>query len=179
MALWSLSPAPRTRTSLAEAAVGILEAVAIAATSYAEHRKSIKPAALLNGYLLLSVVLGIAPARTYWLRPGLRGGVAGAYTASLAVKALLLVLEEAPKKRLVADDGKDAAPETVAGVVSRGVFWWLNSLLFTGARALLGVDDIGTIQRKFDSRRLLGQLEQVWDRGEDLMPRLQHQAGFN
>lgn len=117
---------------------------------------------LLNLYLLLSIVLDLASARTFFLRPGL-GAIAGVYVASLAVKAILLALEESPKKLVLKE--KHTATETAAGIISRGIFWWLNSLLLVGAKALLVVEDIGTIEEKFESVRLLDQLERVWDNG--------------
>lgn len=135
-----------------------------------EHYKSIKPSILLNLYLLLSIVLDIAAARTYFLRPGFEA-IGGVFVASLAVKAILLALEESPKKLVLKE--KDTADETAAGIVSRGIFWWLNSLLLVGARALLVVDDIGTIEDKFDSVKLLDQLERVWDNGACIQPQLE------
>lgn len=163
VALWSLPSTPKAKTSIAEAVVGILEALAIAILSYAEHTKSIRPSILLNLYLLLSCILDLASARTYFLRHGL-GAIAGVYTVALVAKVILFALEEYPKQPIIKE--KDTPSETAAGVVSRGIFWWMNSLLYNGARALLTVHDIGTIEDKFSSRKLLDQLEKVWDEGK-------------
>lgn len=83
----------RTNTSVAEAAVGLLEAIAILGLSYFEHVKTVQPSVLLNGYLVLTLILGIAPARTYWIRHDLPA-IAAVFTVSLGIKAVLLVLEE-------------------------------------------------------------------------------------
>jgi hypothetical protein len=143
-----------------------VEALAISALSYTEHCKSIRPSILLNLYLVLSIILDVAAARTLFLRSGL-DAIAGVFVASLATKAVLLALEETPKQLILKE--KDTADETVAGVISRGIFWWLNSLLVVGAKALLAVDDIGTIEEKFDSVKLLDQLERVWDNGASIL----------
>lgn len=160
VALWSLPWTPKTETSIATAVLGLADALAIASLSYTEHRRSIKPSAFLNAYLCLTVILDIASVRTCWIRPGLQP-IAGVSTAALAVRTALLVLEETPKPLLLGE--KDAARETVAGVISRSLFWWLNALFYAGARLLLRVDDLGSIERKFESRKLLAQLEEAWD----------------
>lgn len=139
-----------------------MEAGAICALSWAEHYKSARPSVLLNLYLLLSMLLDAAAARTYLTRPGL-AAIGGVSLASLAVKAALLALEESPKDPT--RRGKTTADEAAAGVVSRGVFWWLNPLLLVGAKTLLAANHVGPIEDKFDSARLLRRLESVWDNG--------------
>lgn len=161
LALWCLPSTPKTKTSIPAAILSILEGATIFVISYNEHRKSIKPAALLDGYLLLSLILSVAPARSYLLRSDIPRAIAGVYITALVAKASLLVLEELPKKDAI----EGAAPETIAGVVSRGVFWWLNKLLVAGARNVLGVDDIEAIEPKFDSRQLLNRIERAWENG--------------
>lgn len=147
--------------------MGVVGALAIGTMSYAEHTKSVRPGSLLNSFLFVSILLDIALARTFFIRPGLRA-VAGVFMTSLVAKALLLVLEESPKRLLATE--KDIARETMAGIISRSVFWWLNSLFLNGARLLLRVDDIETIDMKFSSEKLMVQLERVWDGGKYKQP---------
>ena len=159
VALWALPGTSRTKTAIAEAVVGLVDALVIAALSFAEHRRSIRPSALLNSYLFLSIILDIALARTFWIRHDLQA-IAGVFTTALVVKTVLLILEETPKPLLVGE--KETSRETVAGVVSRSVFWWLNTLFLAGSRLLLGVDDLGSIGDKFNSRKLMECLETAW-----------------
>jgi ATP-binding cassette, subfamily C (CFTR/MRP), member 1 len=161
--LWSLSSTTRTRTSIAEAVIGLFDAFTIAALSYVEHTRSVKPSIILNGYLFFSILLDIPLVRTFWIRPGFHA-IAGVFTAALGTKATLLVLEETPKSLLVGE--KSAPKETVAGVISRSVLWWCNKLLLTGSRLVIGVDDLGSIDDKFDSKKLLEQLETEWEKSE-------------
>ncbi|KAI8176490.1 ABC transporter atnG [Colletotrichum sp. SAR 10_86] len=161
IALWSIPSTPRARTSIAESALGLIEAIALGALSYTEHKRSIRPSALIGLYLFLTIVLDIAQARTLWLRDGL-SSVAGVFTASLVVKVVVLALEETPKRVLLASSEKDVAVESTTGVVSRSLFWWLNSLFFQGFRLLIGLEDLGAIDPKFDSARLLGMLDRAW-----------------
>ncbi|SMR54476.1 unnamed protein product [Zymoseptoria tritici ST99CH_1E4] len=147
-------------TSLPLATIGVLEAVAIAVVSGFEHFKSKTPSLLLNGFLLLSLVLGIPVARIYWLRPGFQI-IAAAYTVLLAIKALLLIVEELPKRHAAAGDHPGV--ESNSGILSRSAFWWLNPLLLKGARSILSVDTISSIGPKFSSQRLKNKLEHYWN----------------
>lgn len=141
----------------------MVEALVIATVSYTEHCKSIRPSALLNGYLFLAILFDAALVRTFWIRGGMPA-IAGVFTVSLAVKVLLLILEELPKTRF-AKEKKNVPRETVAGVINRSVFWWLNNLFNRGARLLIGIDDLGNIASKFDSQVLLQRLETTWQQG--------------
>ncbi|GKT96370.1 LOW QUALITY PROTEIN: ABC transporter [Colletotrichum tofieldiae] len=159
--LWALPSTPSARTSVAESVLGLVEAVTLGAVSYVEHKRSIRPSALLGGYLVLTIVLDIAQARTFWIRDGLTP-VAAVFTASLAAKVAMLVLEERPKRAHLLESEKGVAVESTTGVVSRSLFWWLNSLFFQGFRLLIGLEDLGAIDPKFDSELLLGKLDRVW-----------------
>ncbi|KAK7210750.1 hypothetical protein V2G26_017928 [Clonostachys chloroleuca] len=66
--LWSTGSAPRTKTSIAEPAVALVESIAILTLSYFEHLKSPRPSLMLNAYLILSLILDIALGRTFWIR---------------------------------------------------------------------------------------------------------------
>ncbi|KAJ0327043.1 hypothetical protein COL5a_006217 [Colletotrichum fioriniae] len=125
--------------------------------------RSVRPSLLLGGYLVLTIVLDTAHARTLWIRDGLTP-IAGVFTASLAIKAVMLMLEETPKRGYLPDSEKDVAVECTTGVVSRSLFWWLNGLFFQGFRLLIGLEDLGPIDPKFDSTVLLGRLDRVWSR---------------
>ncbi|KAJ3938533.1 uncharacterized protein N0V96_011260 [Colletotrichum fioriniae] len=139
--------------------------------------RSVRPSLLLGGYLVLTIVLDTAHARTLWIRDGLTP-IAGVFTASLAIKAVMLMLEETPKRGYLPDSEKDVAVECTTGVVSRSLFWWLNGLFFQGFRLLIGLEDLGPIDPKFDSTVLLGRLDRVWSRGKsDTCLSAAHQRG--
>ncbi|GKT42621.1 ABC transporter atnG [Colletotrichum spaethianum] len=165
MALWALPSTPSASTSIAESVLGLIEAVALGAVSYVEHKRSIRPSALLGGYLVLTIVLDIALARTFWIRDGLTA-VAAVFTASLVAKVVMLVLEETPKRAHLPGTEKGAAVESTTGVVSRSLFWWLNGLFFQGFKLLIGLEDLGAIDPKFDSKLLLGKLDRAWSKSK-------------
>ncbi|VUC37886.1 unnamed protein product [Clonostachys rosea] len=159
--LWVFGSGPKVRTSVAESAVGIVEALVIAALCLTKHVRSRKPSLLLNGYLLISIPLHALIARSLWIRENLIF-LASVYTFSVVVKAVLLVLEELPRSG--AAKLQYAAREPSAGVVSRTLFWWLNRLFYSGFRRVLDVDDLGEIHHKFDSHALLESLETRWSK---------------
>ncbi|KXH55546.1 hypothetical protein CSAL01_07340 [Colletotrichum salicis] len=161
--LWSLPTTPKTKASTAKSALGLIEAIAIGALSYTEHKRSVRPSLLLGGYIVLTIILDTAHARTLWIRDGLTP-IAGVFTASLAIKAIMLVLEETPKHAHLPASEKDVAVECTTGVVSRSLFWWLNSLFFQGFRLLIRLEDLGSIDPKFDSTVLLDSLDRAWSR---------------
>ncbi|KAK1701087.1 putative ABC multidrug transporter [Colletotrichum godetiae] len=163
--LWSLPTTPNTKASTAESALGLIEAIVIGALSYTEHKRSVRPSLLLGGYLVLAIILDTAHARTLWIRDGLTP-IAGVFAASLAIKAVMLVLEETPKRAYLPDSEKYVAVECTTGVVSRSLFWWLNGLFFQGFRLLIGLEDLGPIDPKFDSAVLLDTLDRVWSKAE-------------
>ena len=163
LGLWVQPSAARTKVSIAEGVVGVLEAITIAIYSYTQHLKSVKQSWLLNGYLMLSLLFDAAQVRTYWLRPDMNV-IASVFSVSFAFKATLVILEELPKKLI--DWEKTSPRETRAGIVSRSIFWWLNRFLLVGFRTIIGVDHIGPIDEEMDSRKLLAKLQAKWEKGK-------------
>ena len=187
--LWALKPpAPgtsRPATAVPAAVVSLLASATLGVLSHAEHTRTVRPSFLASGYLFLTVVLDVAQARSLWLRPSAAGlgAVAALLTVSLAVRVVVLVLEESSKSSLVLrggrggrrEDGEEevkyvaltaAAPESTSGLFSRSLFWWLNSLLYQGCRSVLGMADLEAIDGKFASDVVLRKAARTWDAGE-------------
>lgn len=133
---------------------------------YAEHHYSDSPSLLLSIYLTISILLDIALVRSLFLRGGLLLAIATLTSAALAVKVLLLALEEAPKH---APAGLEASKERSSGLWNRTVFWWLNTTFKKGFRSFLAVDDLSALDEHLDSPRLTSSLEYKWNTGILLM----------
>uniref|UniRef100_A0A8H7KFW9 ABC transporter n=1 Tax=Bionectria ochroleuca TaxID=29856 RepID=A0A8H7KFW9_BIOOC len=161
LVLWIFGSGPKVRTSVAESAVGIVEAIVIAALSLTEHVRSQKSSLLLSVYLFLSLLLHIPFARSLWIREN-TVFLASAFTFLLVVKAVLLAFEEIPRSSVMASPRKYGG-EYSAGMVSRTLFWWLNRLFYLGFHRAIEVDDLGDINDKFDSHALLERLEKHWN----------------
>lgn len=162
--MWSLPKTNKAKTSIAEGTLGVVEGLVILGLSFFEHTRAPNQSLLLNIYLIISSILDVAAIRTVWVRER-EPALAGLITAAFAVRLFLLALEETPKT--VLGDEKQQSRETRAGVLSRSVFWWLNSFFFLGYKTTLDVDNIGPIAPKFDSRGLRRQLESVWEKQEN------------
>ena len=60
------------------------------------------------------------------------------------------------------DKTRNLALESTSGPINRSVFWWLNQLFLKGSKSVLQVGDLGSIDNKFDSAKLLSKLDGVW-----------------
>ncbi|CAG7555748.1 unnamed protein product [Fusarium equiseti] len=153
--LWSR--ANLTKTAIAESVLGIVESVVLTSLIWFEHKSFTKPSKLISGYLAITVILDIALVRTFWIRS--MWAIATVFTASFALKIILLILEETPK---ASTGGK--IPETSSGVVNRSFFWWLNNLFLQGHRGILETEDLQAIDSKFDTKHVTGPLEEQWEK---------------
>lgn len=160
LAFWIRLAAATTRLSVPESIIGIVDGFTIAAVSISEHYKSSRPSTLLELYLLISIILDVAIVRTLWIREGFLP-VAIVTTLILAAKTVLLVFEEWPKQLLLAEQ-KEIVPETAAGAINRTLFYWINPLLWKGARSNLVADHMPPIHEKLRSNDLLNKLEIAW-----------------
>ena len=162
LVLWALPTILRTRTSIAAAALSLIDSGIIAVLLYLEHRRSIGPSKILSGYLFVTILLDVAQARTLFRRSDLRA-MAGIFTASLISKSTLLFLEEVPKRSLLAPKLRETTSlEKTSGLLNRTVFWWLNGLFRKGFGGLLSLGDLSIIHTKFASRSLQAGVGQAW-----------------
>ncbi|KAK2865449.1 hypothetical protein FQN49_003561 [Arthroderma sp. PD_2] len=98
LALYALQQAPKTRLTLVCVALTIAGYCVLAAVSYLEHIRSVRPSTLLVVYLGLSILLDLARTRTLFFIQGSRI-VALVFLSSFVVKVLSFVLEVTEKRR--------------------------------------------------------------------------------
>lgn len=153
----------RNRISIASAALSLVSGLTLAILSHLEHAKSIRPSFLISIYLVVTVLFDIARVRTQWLI-GVGDAVATTLTASLAIKCILLLLEAAEKRSLLLGLGQHFSLESTSGPFSRGLFWWLNSLLLAGFGKILTLGDLPPISEKLDSGILSEDLRSAWEK---------------
>lgn len=145
---------------------------AICALTCLEHRRSVRPSTIISIYLLFSILFDIAQCRTLWLLGEFNATLAPLLTAMLAVKLVMLVLELQSKRGSLKSSWRHLAPESTSGIVSRAVFWWLNSLLFQGFRAILSPNDLYDIDEQLRSEVLGNKLISAWkSRKQARLPR--------
>jgi len=151
----------QTRASVASAALCLVSGLLLLPLSHLEHAKSARPSYLINLYLLLTALFDVARVRTLWLL-GTDKAIAGALSASLAVKCVLLVLEAVEKRSLLVDVAR-LSLESTSGLFSRGTFWWLNTLLMSGSKRILTSEGLPAIHEKLNSKRLAEEFQAAWE----------------
>ncbi|CAH0058842.1 unnamed protein product [Clonostachys solani] len=141
LVLWSRESSIRTRVSLPMTAVYLLATMVTAPLSWFEHTKTIKPSFLICSYLILSVLLDLSQVRTLWTRLNDDRAPVAIFTASCALRAIILLMESLPKN-LTREADISRSPEDKCGVISRSLFLWMIPLLYKGYKQSLGVNDL-------------------------------------
>jgi ATP-binding cassette subfamily C (CFTR/MRP) protein 1 len=88
--------------------------------------------------------------------------IRGVFTASLATKAIVLLLEAEEKRRYLNSYDRQRGPEETSGIFSQSVFWWLNVLIKRGFSKVLLMDDLYPIDEYMMSERLGACFRQKW-----------------
>lgn len=166
--LWSKpasSKSHRTKASIPTAAVSLIAALGVCILSWFEHLRSVRPSALLDIYLFLSLLFDIARARTLWLIR-LDPALAAVFTATIAVRCVMLTFESCEKRSILEAQYKSYPPDAISGPFNRGVFWWLSSLFLRGYSNILSLEDLFPLQKSLESERLYVRFQQAWGKGQ-------------
>ncbi|MCJ1286054.1 hypothetical protein MMC26_005396 [Xylographa opegraphella] len=163
LVLWAASADEQPRASIPAACLSVLDACSLAVLSGLEHKRAIRPSMLISIYLLFSIILDVAQARTLWLRAA-SSTIAGLFTAGVALKTFILVLETFEKRSFLRAPYRAYPPEALGGVLNTTIFWWINSLLRKGYRAVIVVDDLFDTDEALTSDTLGKTLLSVWAR---------------
>lgn len=156
------------QVSIAASALGFLSTAALSLLSFQDHRKSLRPSTLISIYLLLSIVFDAVQCRTLFLLTSADGlhTIAAVLSANLAVKVVVLLLEVKQKRNVLVPTWRSVPRETLSGVISRSLFWWLNDLLKRGFKSNLRLEILWPTNQSMDSEGLLDKLSGIWGRGK-------------
>lgn len=127
-----------------------------------------RPSTLLSVYLFVTLVFDGAMLRTMWLMPVFATSIRNIYTAAFAVKVVILFLEAREKQRYSVLESKGLSPEEFSGIYSRGLFWWLNKIIWAGAKHVLKPIDLYPITNDMASETLSLSFREKWNTSEDL-----------
>ncbi|KAB5547143.1 canalicular multispecific organic anion transporter 1 [Coniochaeta sp. 2T2.1] len=152
----------KTRVSIASAAVSLVATVFIPLVSHVEHLKSVRPSSLLVVFLSLTSLFEATRVRTHWLSENV--SLAVALSVALGIRLVALYLEAQSKSGLLLARDEKIADEVLAGPISRTVFHWLNGLMTSGYRKLLGHNDFGPVDDRLLSGRLRPRFQNISDR---------------
>ncbi|KAH7361060.1 ATPase-like protein [Rhexocercosporidium sp. MPI-PUGE-AT-0058] len=140
-----------------------VSALYIAALSALEHARSPRPSALIQIFLLLTILFDIARARTFWL-----AGISSEdfmfcrlFTASIVAKALVLLVESKQKSSQVQWDSKRHCPEETSGIFGLAAYTWLYSIFWNGYRTILTLEDLFALDPRLATENLQLKLREL------------------
>jgi ATP-binding cassette, subfamily C (CFTR/MRP), member 1 len=119
LVLYAIKPTLRTRATLAAAVLTLVDALGLCLLSHAEHLYSIRPSAIINVYLLITLIFDIARARTMWLEDGGMKSVAAVFSSAIGVKVMVLSIEAIEKREILLERYRYSSPEVTSGIYSR------------------------------------------------------------
>ncbi|KAM7186181.1 ABC transporter [Rhypophila sp. PSN 637] len=149
-------------SALASASLTLAASLALLPLSHMEHSRSLRPSLLVSGYLLLTLVLDIATIRTFWLSAITDEPIRATFTAAFALKGVLLGLEAMQKRRFFLTAYQKRSPEEYSGLFGQGLMWWLNSIIFFGARYSLKPKSLYPITADMASEKLHADFSAIW-----------------
>ncbi|KAK4553453.1 hypothetical protein LTR86_009510 [Recurvomyces mirabilis] len=166
LVLVAIGPTIAPDVSIASAVLQLVVALCMLALSHLEHERSARPSILLSVYLFITSLLDVAQTRTLYLSAHSRIGtaVAGVFTLSLALKAIILLLEAQRKTRWVRwGTAVPHSPEETSGIYSIGMYSWLNHLFFIGYRTPLEMQSLYALDQNMTSEDLYGRFKEHAD----------------
>ncbi|KAL4747875.1 hypothetical protein BDW72DRAFT_215157 [Aspergillus terricola var. indicus] len=155
---------PKTRATIAAAAVSVGASLAGLALSYWSHRRSPRPSTLLTLFLGACLPLDAVRART--IRAVQPRWFVIVFIVGLACDAVKFVLESLEK-----GGATNPLPGEARGnVFNRNLFWWLNPLLVQGFREVLVVEKLTAIDDRVNNETNAEQFARKWDAGMGHLP---------
>lgn len=111
---------------------------------------------LLSIYLFLTLLLDTARARTLWLTvtSQIRSTNARLFTASVALKVVILILESKHKTAWLQWNRGKHSPEESSGFFDLGLFTWLKQLFLAGFTSVLTMDSLYSLDQDLSSERM-------------------------
>jgi ATP-binding cassette, subfamily C (CFTR/MRP), member 1 len=162
--LWTTTNLRSIRTPAAIASsISFIASLALYGLSHLEHSKSVRPSALLNAYLFFSFIFDIAVLRTTWLALH-STALSKVFTASFAMKGVILLLESKEKRRFL-PDGTELAPEETIGLYSRTFLVWINGIIMRGYRHILKPMDLYSTDESLTAEYLNEHFWREWRKG--------------
>lgn len=165
LALFSRSHDEYRALLLASATLQFFAAVLMGLLSHLEHIITVRPSFLLSSYLVLTVILDAARARTQALIAG-QNTVAGILIATVITKLLLFLVETKDKVHILLPEFSELSSELRSGLLSRALFLWLNPLLIAGFKGVLSSRSLPTIYERLSSELLTARVESRWKKGK-------------
>lgn len=146
---WSFSKLRTSATVLA-----FVDGFFLLFLSHVEHARSVRPSTIINIYLLITLLFDCVVARTMWLANH-DSIISSLFTSTLVIKLIVLTSEAWEKRPILLSQYQHLSPEATSGILTRSVFWWLNSFMRTGFARPLTDHDLLPVHDSLAARTLL------------------------
>jgi ATP-binding cassette subfamily C (CFTR/MRP) protein 1 len=166
LVLWAKKP--DAKYAIAAGTLDLVSAIGVAVLVVMEHSRSIQPSTITAMYLLSTIVGNCVQLRTLLLR-GYTPALSRILSVTLAFKVLLLFGEAWPKTKYLKPGPTEYSPEETTSILTRSVFWWLNSLFWKGNKNILSSEDMFPLDQALHSAKLRDQALESWDKSK-LLP---------
>ncbi|KAL3420510.1 hypothetical protein PVAG01_06955 [Phlyctema vagabunda] len=150
-----------TRVTNVAIGLGFLVSLEFGLLSMYEHLRSVRPSTLLNVYILGTIPMDAARARTLWSMPN-NIAIAAVFTSIVSWKFILLLLEAKEKRSLLRPFWQSAPPEETGGILNRSFFWWFNPLLLAGNKNELTVEGLFHIDSDLSFEAKEAEMRERW-----------------
>jgi ATP-binding cassette, subfamily C (CFTR/MRP), member 1 len=155
------------RTSLATSTLILCSTLSLLVLSHFEHGRTTRPSAIIQLFLVSTILLELPRLRTAWLLDGDdQNIVAWLFTVIFALWIVLLQLESFQKWKHVTLPPESIPPEERQGIFGRTFFWWLMPLFFQGYSRTLSMHDLFAIDEDLKGIRLHQRLMKSWRAGK-------------
>ncbi|KAL7756907.1 hypothetical protein ACKLNR_013900 [Fusarium oxysporum f. sp. zingiberi] len=153
VALFSIRDETRTSASIAAGSIGILGSAILACLSFLEHQRAVRTSSILVLYLLSTIPMDAARARTLWrMLDGRDPAIAVMVLASTKVCAL--VTEVLWKCSLVNRHELCDAPEESNGIIERALMLRMMPIFWAGYRTPLQTEHLSKLDTKLQNAQL-------------------------
>ncbi|KAJ3499718.1 hypothetical protein NLG97_g96 [Lecanicillium saksenae] len=141
---------------IASEVISFIDSLSMGILSSFEHARDGRPSVLLNMYLPLMLLFGVARVRTLFFSSLDHGSMVftAISTAALSVKAVLAILESIPKSRWFLLPSKKQSPEETSGIYSLATSAWLAKLLLTGYKVILQPEHLYPLEASMRAEHL-------------------------
>lgn len=161
LVVWCAQRTETTKLSIPSAVISLINAIICCWLSYAEHNKSLRPSSILSIYFFFTLFFDGVQTRTLWLQ-GYSNSICGIFVTSLALKAVILVLEAWEKTPYLASRLEARSPEETSGIFNRSVFYWLNNILLSGYQRVVTLKDLYPLDEQTEAAVLHVNIKKSW-----------------
>ncbi|KAF7158902.1 hypothetical protein CNMCM5623_004081 [Aspergillus felis] len=152
---------PKTRATIAAAAVSAAASIAALALSYWQHRRSPRPSTVLTLFLGSCIPLDAVRARTIWAVQTRTFFIV--FVVGLGCDTVKFIFECLEKAGHQPQDRDQLPRETTGNVFNRNFFWWLNPLLVRGFKEVLEVEKLSAIDERVNNETDADVFARKWD----------------